>query len=186
MSRPRLLIAGILTAVILAVAFLLLRKTDVPPAPAPPAADAPASPKAATPPPVAHSPQRIALHPPQPDELAQVPPNPMTAGIGSAKVPPEKEIAMVLELFQIYRREFGAFPAGETNAHFMNALRGANPGKLPVFPLQHPRLDPEGNLTDRWGHPYVFHAVSRDRLEIRSKGPDGEIHTPDDLVAPGK
>jgi hypothetical protein len=108
----------------------------------------------------------------------------MAAGIGSAKVPPEREIALLLELFQIYRREFGAFPAGETNAQFMNALRGANPGKLPVFPQQHPRLDPAGNLADPWGRPYLFHAVSRDRLEIRSKGPDGEIFTEDDLMVP--
>ncbi len=186
MSRPRLFIAGFLAAVILAVALLFLRQADAPPTPAAAPEKSGVSSQTATPPPLPNTPQRIALHPPQQDELAQVPPNPMAAGIGSAKVPPEREIALVLELFQIYRREFGAFPAGESNAHFMNALRGANPGKLPVFQLQHPRLDPAGNLTDPWGQPYLFHAVSRDRLEIRSKGPDREIHTPDDLVAPEK
>ncbi len=185
MSRPRLLSAGVLAVIILGAVLWFFRKTDAPPAPAS-AVEAPASRQAATPPPVAHSPQRIALRPPQADELSQVPPNPMAGAIGSAKVPPEREIALVLELFQIYRREFGAFPAGETNAHFMNALRGANPGKLPVFPLQHPRLDAAGNLADPWGQPYHFHPVSRDRMEIRSKGPDGEIFTADDLVAPGK
>jgi hypothetical protein len=124
------------------------------------------------------------MKPPAAEELAQVPPNPMAGAIGSPKVTPEKETSMVLELFQIYRREFGAFPAGEGNAQFMNALRGANPGKLPIFPLEHPRLDAKGNLLDPWQRPYIFHAVSRDRLEIRSKGPDGEIFTADDVVAP--
>lgn len=186
MSRPRLLSAGVLVVAILGAAFWSLRKADVPHAPTVAPEKSGVASQTTAPPPVAHSPQRIALRPPRADELSEVPPNPMAAAIGSAKVPPEREIALVLELFQIYRREFGAFPAGETNAHFMNALRGANPGKLPVFPLQHPRLDSVGNLTDPWGQPYHFHAVSRERMEIRSKGPDGEIFTADDLVTPGK
>ncbi len=134
--------------------------------------------------PITPYPQRIAMAPADVTGLAPVPSNPMAAAIGSAKVPPEREIGLVLELFQFYRREFGAFPAGQTNAQFMNALRGSNPGKLPVFPLDHPRLDAGGNLLDPWGRPYIFHPVSRDRLEVRSKGPDGEIFSGDDLVAP--
>jgi len=186
MNRPRLLTAAALAVLILLGALWISRKAGSPPAPATPVqvVKSNAAPGTDTPPPVAQAPQRIALRPPSPDQLAEVPPNPMAAAIGSAKVPPEREITLVLELFQIYRREFGAFPAGETNAQFMNALRGANPGRLPVFPLEHPRLDAAGNLADPWGRPYLFHAVSRDRLEIRSMGPDGEIHTVDDLIAP--
>lgn len=121
---------------------------------------------------------------PKAEDLAQVPSNPMAAAIGSEKIMPDSEIALVLELFQIYRREFGAFPAGQANSHFLNALRGMNPDKLPIFPLAHPRLDPAGNLLDRWQQPYHFHPVSLDRLEIRSAGPDRELFTADDLVAP--
>ncbi len=133
---------------------------------------------------ISQSPSRIAMKAPNSDELAKVPPNPMAAAIGSDKVPPEKEIAILLDLFQIYRREFGTFPSGQTNSQFMNALRGTNATKLPIFPLDHPRLDPAGNLLDRWQQPYRFHPVSRDRLEIRSAGPDREIFTADDLVVP--
>jgi hypothetical protein len=34
---------------------------------------------------------------------------------------------------------------------------------------------------DRWGEPLYFHAISRDRLEIRSAGPDKIMWTPDDV-----
>ena len=37
--------------------------------------------------------------------------------------------------------EFGCFPAGQENSDIMNALTGNNPGKLPVFPRNHPRID---------------------------------------------
>jgi len=130
------------------------------------------------------TPARIAMTAPKAEELAPIHYHPMADAIGRPGFPPEKEIAAVMQFFQIYRQEFGGFPAGEGNAQFMNALRGNNPTKLPIFPLTHPRLDPKGNLLDPWGKPYVFHAVSRDRLEIRSSGPDREIFTADDLTLP--
>lgn len=160
------------------------RKQDdssvVPPA----VASVPEKPVVSSAPTVSPGASHIAMRAPNREELANVPPNPMARAIGSDKVTPEKEIAILLDLFQIYRREFGGFPAGQGNDQFMNALRGANPGKLPIFPLDHPRLDPGGNLLDAWQQPYRFHPVSRDRLEIRSAGPDREIFTADDLVVP--
>jgi len=130
------------------------------------------------------SPARIAMTAPKAEELAPIHYHPMADAIGKPTFPPEKEIAAVMQFFQIYRQEFGGFPAGEENAQFMNALRGNNPTKLPIFPLTHPRLDAKGNLLDPWGKPYIFHPVSRDRLEIRSSGPDREIFTADDLTLP--
>jgi len=126
----------------------------------------------------------IAFAPPTPEAMAPISSHPMAAAIGSPNLSPEKELAILLKFFQIYRQEFGAFPAGEGNAQFMNALRGRNPGKLAIFPAKHPRLDAKGNLLDPWGQPYIFHPVSRDRLEIRSSGRDREIFTVDDLVLP--
>jgi hypothetical protein len=67
----------------------------------------------------------------------------------------------------------------------MNSLCGMNPGKLAVFPQDHPRLDPEAGLLDAWGRPFVFHQISSDHLEIRSIGQDGEIFSDDDIVVPG-
>jgi len=78
--------------------------------------------------------------------------------------------------------EFGTFPAGQENHDIMNALAGNNPAKLPVFPRDHPRIDAAGNLLDAWGSPFIFHPVSSQLLEVRSKGPDGEIFTKDDIV----
>lgn len=181
MDRKRVIIG--IVFVLLVAGLFFLRRPGGPLESSPPPSPVEKSSAAVDPQP-SPVPSRIAMKPPEIGELAEVPPNPMAAAIGSDNLTPEKEIELVLELFQIYRREFGAFPAGEGNAQFMNALRGANPGKLPVFPPQHPRLDPKGNLVDRWGQPYIFHAVSRDRLEIRSKGPDQEIFTTDDLVIP--
>jgi hypothetical protein len=34
---------------------------------------------------------------------------------------------------------------------------------------------------DRWGTPLYFHAISRDRLEVRSAGPDKVMWTEDDV-----
>jgi hypothetical protein len=87
-----------------------------------------------------------------------------------------------LEILRFYRMEFGTFPAGQENHDIMNALAGNNPAKLPVFPRDHPRIDAAGNLLDAWGSPFIFHPVSSQLLEVRSKGPDGEIFTKDDIV----
>ena len=37
-----------------------------------------------------------------------------------------------------------------------------------------------GELLDRYGTPYFFHAESGTRMTITSAGPDKKIHTPDD------
>ncbi len=43
-----------------------------------------------------------------------------------------------------------------------------------------------GELRDRWGVPYVFHAISRDAVELRSSGPDCVAYPDDDVVIGGK
>ena len=91
---------------------------------------------------------------------------------------------MLHGFFQLYRERFGSMPSGEDNAQFLNALRGRNPAALGIFPLAHPRLDSTGQLLDRWGTPYFFHALSRDHIQIRSAGPDRSFYTEDDVVYP--
>lgn len=125
-----------------------------------------------------------ALTPPDHADLSPIPPHPDTLAFGTPDIPPEREPVLLLTFFEAYRERFGAYPAGEDNAQFMNALRGNNPARLGIFPLNHPRLDTNGQLLDAWGNPFIFHKLSRDHLEIRSMGPDQTPYTEDDLLAP--
>jgi hypothetical protein len=90
----------------------------------------------------------------------------------------------MLGFFTIFRERFGGYPAAEDNPGMMYALAGANPDGLVIFPADHPRMDPARGLLDAWGNPFHFHMIARDHLEIRSAGPDGELFTDDDLLAP--
>jgi hypothetical protein len=129
------------------------------------------------------SPSRPALRYPLPEEIQKIPPHPDAVSFGQGKA--EEEPAKLLNLFEVFRRELGAFPSGEDNRQMMNALCGMNPGMLAIFPRDHPRLDPEAGLLDAWGRPFVFHLISHEYLEIRSIGRDGEIFSADDIVVPG-
>jgi hypothetical protein len=60
-------------------------------------------------------------------------------------------------------------------------LVGENPLRVAPIPPGHPRIDPEGRLTDRWGTPFDIHPLASTAIEIRSAGPDREMHTEDDL-----
>lgn len=50
-----------------------------------------------------------------------------------------------------------------------------------VFPRQHNAIR-GGQLVDRWGSPFWFHANGPGRLEIRSAGPDRQLFTLDDVI----
>ena len=125
-----------------------------------------------------------AIHPPDPTRLSPIQPHPDAITFGHPNIPPEREAHLLLSFFEIYRERFGSFPTGENNAQFMNALRGNNPAALGIFPMEHPRLDEEGQLLDAWGTPFIFHKHSRDHLEIRSAGPDRSPYTPNDILVP--
>lgn len=75
-------------------------------------------------------------------------------------------------------------PVGE-NAEITAALTGKNPLKIALIPKNHPAINAEGQLCDRWGTPFHFHQISGDRMELRSAGPDRQFGTIDDaLLAP--
>jgi hypothetical protein len=127
-------------------------------------------------------PGTVAVLPPDPNSLQKVSSHPLAVSFGENPDLAEKEPETLLEILRFYRMEFGTFPSGQENHDIMNALTGNNPGKLPIFPRKHPRIDSSGNLLDAWGNPFIFHPVSSQFLEVRSKGPDGEIFTQDDIV----
>ena len=68
------------------------------------------------------------------------------------------------------------------NADITAALTGTQYAgqKGHLFPRQHNALR-GGQLVDRWGTPFWFHANGPGQLEIRSAGPDKQLFTPDDV-----
>ena len=78
-----------------------------------------------------------------------------------------------------YRAAFGENPIG-SNAEITRALTGANSRKA-NFGGDELKIK-DGQMVDRWDHPYFFHQLSRTEMEIRSAGPDGIMWTRDDEV----
>ncbi len=57
-----------------------------------------------------------------------------------------------------------------------------NPLRLALIPPDQPAINRAGELCDRWGTPFFFHAESATRMEIRSAGPDQKMWSADDVV----
>lgn len=92
-----------------------------------------------------------------------------------------EDLAIIQQLLQEYRRNLGGNPVGE-NDEVTAALLGSNEKKLAYLDEEvRCLIDGDGRLNDRWGNPYVFHAISGNIMEIRSSGPDGILYNADDL-----
>jgi hypothetical protein len=95
--------------------------------------------------------------------------------------PEHQEVEEVALNIRNFSQRFGGNPVG-SNAEIVQALRGGNPGKANYLPQSAMRLNDNGELIDKWGRPYFFHANSATEMEVRSAGPDGRLFTPDDIV----
>lgn len=93
----------------------------------------------------------------------------------------EEDLDFIEQIFSIYRLSFERNPVAGDNQMVMEALLGGNPRNLVVFPSDHPAINSQGELLDRWGNPYFFHALSGTEMEIFSAGPDGVLNTADDV-----
>lgn len=102
--------------------------------------------------------------------------------LASKNQPPEKEMRAIHSLLHLYRRALGGNPTGE-NEEITRALTGRNPKHVAVLSENHPSISRQGELHDRWGTPYFFHALSGTRMEIRSAGADGKFYTDDDILS---
>lgn len=71
-------------------------------------------------------------------------------------------------------------PTG-SNAMCVDALRGNNKSGIRFLREDHPMLNADGELIDRWGTPVYFHAVSAQNIGLRSAGPDKLMWTDDDV-----
>lgn len=96
--------------------------------------------------------------------------------------PPEEDLAIVDSIINQYRRIFGENPLAGENREIVSALTGKNPHNLAFIDPSHPAINERGELIDRWGTPFSFHAVSsKEPVEIASAGPDGLIGSNDDV-----
>jgi hypothetical protein len=149
---------------------------------------------ASTPPPVkpavANTPPASPI-PPQPEmrPVAKVPAVDTSPGRpdNSKPLPPDEMEAAAIQLDQVglmlrdYRTLMGTNPTG-TNAEIMQAIMGGNPRQAMLGPPEGQHLNGAGELVDRWGTPYFFHALSGTSMEIRSAGPDMRMYSNDDIV----
>ena len=67
-------------------------------------------------------------------------------------------------------------------AEITSALQGRNSAGAALLPRGHPAVNATGELCDRWGTPFFFHAESAARMEIRSAGPDRRFASGDDAL----
>jgi hypothetical protein len=93
------------------------------------------------------------------------------------------DLRIVADVIEAFRTNFlqTGNPVG-SNAEITAALTGKNKLRLALVPPNHPAINPAGELCDRWGTPFFFHAESATKMEIRSAGPDRKMWTDDDVV----
>jgi hypothetical protein len=110
-------------------------------------------------------------------------PSPLALELNSTKGSIEADLRIVLEIVDAFRTNFPreGNPVG-SNAEITAALTGANKLGLALIPPGHRAINAAGELCDRWGTPFFFHAESGRRMEIRSAGPDRRMWTGDDVV----
>jgi hypothetical protein len=175
MSSRRLLpaLAAILFFGALAV-WLILRPTPPPAtvATAPARAQPPISPPTAPPAP-----------PPAAVADGSALPVSVALELNSPRFDVTHDLVLLNDLFNDWRVNFphGGNPWGD-NAEITAALTGDNPLRLPLLPHNHPAVSANGELCDRWGTPFRFHALAGDRMELRSAGPDKKFGTADDAL----
>ncbi len=106
---------------------------------------------------------------------------PIVAPLNQAGSTLARDLATVAAVLDAWRTNFPreGNPVGE-NADITAALGGANPLGLVLIPKQHPAINAQGELCDRWGTPFRFHQLSGEHMEIRSAGPDRKFATEDD------
>lgn len=95
---------------------------------------------------------------------------------------PIQDLSLLSKIFSKYRLIFKENPVGTDNFEFTAALLGNNPKKTFFIDPEHPSLNEQNQLLDRWGTPYRFHPLSATQLEIISSGPDKKLWTKDDLT----
>ncbi len=146
-----------------------------------PAGTAPASPSAPVstsgPSQISNSKSQISTPPPAPAERST-----LADALNAPTSTLRADLSVVHEVITTFRTNFprDGNPVG-TNAEITAVLTGQNKLRLALIPPDHPAINrTTGELLDRYGTPFFFHAESGTRMSITSAGPDKKLHTPDD------
>jgi len=75
----------------------------------------------------------------------------------------------------IYRKSGN--PVGN-NQDLVRAFLGDNPNGVIFLSPDNPAINKKGELCDRYGHPFFFHAESGTHMEVRSAGPAAIFGSP--------
>ena len=177
MSRSRFVLALLLLALTVALWFTQ-RPSATPPS------RSPVLPEHAAATPVSEVP----LAPAAPTVAPATPAAPLPktrSGLPQPPAPPaadeaiERDLTHVQLMFREFRDVLGGNPVGN-NAEIMRAILGGNLKQAKFAVPEGQTTNAEGELVDRWGTPYFFHQVSKDKMEVRSAGPDRQMWTADD------
>jgi hypothetical protein len=122
----------------------------------------------------------------QPAPVAVVPPDPpspIAESLNATEGNIRRDLELVNDVLTTWRTNFSGRgnPVGE-NREITAALAGDNPLRYRFIRHDHPAINAQGELCDRWGTPFRFHQISGDDMEIRSAGPDRRFGTADDAV----
>jgi len=93
-----------------------------------------------------------------------------------------QDISIVCSMLAAWRSIYhkSGNPVGN-NQDLVRAFLGDNPNGVIFLRPDNPAINKKGELCDRYGHPFFFHAESGTHMEVRSAGPDGVLFTSDDV-----
>ena len=94
---------------------------------------------------------------------------------------PVLDLETIQEILTVFRKANGSNPFGSENEEIVAGLIGNNPKRIALIDPDHESINEKGQLLDRWGTPYFFHPLTKDRMEVKSAGPDRKLFTDDDI-----
>lgn len=175
MSGFRRAAGVLLAALVLGLALWLLVRRE--PASGPAGSAAPAAL------PVRPGPTRPAEAPPPaaPEPRPLMGESPVAAELNSPAGDIRRDLRVLNEVFETWQTNFPRTgnPVGE-NVEITRALTGENDLRFAFIRPGHPAINARGELCDRWGTPFRFHALDGRQMEIHSAGPDRRFNTADD------
>ncbi len=119
-----------------------------------------------------------------PDRVLPPPANAGDALPSPPRIVPRNEAVQAVDnvhfALRDYRSALGENPEG-SNEEITKALLGDNLKQVRVNMPEGSQVSKGGELCDPWGTPYFFHQLSKQKMEIRSAGPDLKMWTNDDI-----
>ncbi len=175
---PTFLLSALILALLVWYFWPASTPVSSPPGAAPASGLTSASASASTSPAKIETPaSKIAAPPPASAERSH-----LADDLNSPKTDLRSDLRILNEVFGAFRTNLPreGNPWG-SNPEITAALTGQNKLRLALIPPDHPAISrTTGELLDRYGTPFFFHAESGIRMSITSAGPDKKLHTSDD------